>query len=209
MRLLLHTGIKTPFLMIFLCLICSFNYAQSFKNLSLPEKRWVLFHPIKAKKASAVTKEVQKDVDSIRRSGIIGDDNNGGALDAFKHAYWMALLSKNIGIKNALKIGRAHEKGNYKQFKKRQAEDAILPDSVSCAMDLFNNNVGAHIYGNCKTIDNATVQKKLLLALKEGKLKMIKKDEAGKFLTCDGKIIILSEWKHKWAVPKCLVDSFY
>jgi hypothetical protein len=196
------------FILAVLFLCASSCFSQSFKKLSAPEKRWVLFHPIKAKKAAAITRQVQKDIDSIKQSGIIGNDNNGGALDAFKHAYWMALLSKNIGIKNALKIGKVHEKGNYLQFKKQKNEDAVLPDSVSCEMDLFNNNVGAHIYGNCKTIDNITVQKKLLEALKEGKLKMIKKDASGTFLTCSNTPIQASEWKGKWGIPKCLINSY-
>jgi len=207
MLLLSHKPPKY-FCILFFILAVSPGFSQSFKNLSAPEKRWALLHPVKAKKAAIITKQVQKDVDSIKQTGIIGSDNNGGTLDAFKHAYWMALLSKSIGIKNALKIGRAHEKGNYLQFKKRQQEDAILPDSVSCEMDLFNNTVGAHIYGNCKTTDNITIQKKLLVALKEGKLKVIKKDTSGAFLTCDGSIILLSEWKGKWAIPKCLISSY-
>lgn len=195
-----------PFLICLLINLCV--QSQSFKKLSGPEKRWVVFHPLKAKKAAKVTKEVLRDVDSIKRAGTIGNDNNGGALDAFKHSYWMAMLTLKIGAKQTKKIGDAHEKGNYKQFKRQQTEDATLPDSVSSAMDLFNNNAGIHIFGNCKTIDKTTLQKKLLDALKSGKLKMIRKNADGNFVDCNGNIIDLSFWKGKWAVPKCLIDSY-
>ncbi len=208
MGLLLQNNKKMLVFILFIS--CWFSLsAQSFKKLSAPEKRWVFFHPIKAKKAAGVTKQVTHDVDSIKQTGFIGKDNNGGALDAFKHSYWMALLTLKIGSKQAKKIGDAHEKGNYLQFKKNKLEDAFLPDSVSSEMDLFNNSVGIHIFGNCKTIDKTTVQKKLLLALKEGKLKMIKKDGQGNFLNCEGEKIDLLIWKKTWGIPKCLVDSFY
>src|ERR1700741_2953495 len=106
-----------------------------FSKLSRPEKCWVIAHPFKAKKAFRITKHVLLDVDSVKASGIIGTDNNGGKLDAFKHAYWMASVAIKIGSRRAKKLGIAHEKGNWIQFKKHQLEDTVLPDSVSAVMD--------------------------------------------------------------------------
>lgn len=208
MEHLLHSR-KNAFVFILVFCISVTVYSQSFKKLSRPEKCWVVFHPCKAKKAATVTKQVQKDVDSIKQIGIIGKDNNGGALDAFKHCYWMAMLTQKIGSKNARKIGNAHEKGNYLQFKKHKLEDAILPDSISSEMDLFNNQVGIYLMGHCKNLSANTIQKKIMDELKNGKLKMIKKDAQGNFLTCDEQVIVLSEWKKKWGNPKCLIDSHF
>ena len=201
------------FLYTFFLLLLPFNfYSQSsfsqFKKLSCPEKRWVFFHPFIAKKAFQITKKVLVDVDSVKKTGVIGTDNNGGMLDAFKHAYWMASLTYKIGSKKALKLGRAHEKGNYLQYKKHLPEDSSLPDSVSSVMDLRNNETGVGLIGDSKNVSPVTIQKKTLDALNEGKLTVIKKDEQGNFLTCDGTVILMKEWADKWGIPKCLEYSF-
>lgn len=203
---------KEQALILLLILFCGFQclVAQSsFRKLSRPEKCWVIFHPSKAKKALKITKEVQVVVDSIKKSGVIGTDNNGGNLDAFKHAYWMACLTLEIGRKEALKLGKAHEKGNYLQFKKNQFEDMTLPDSVSSEMDLSNNEFGAFSLGNCKNLSKITVQKKVMDGLANGKLTVIKKDEQGNFLTCNGAVINMKDWTGKWGIPKCLIPLTY
>lgn len=199
------------FLSIFLFFSFSVNlFSQSsFKKLSPPEKCWAICHPFKAKKAAKVTREVQVVVDSVKRSGIIGSDNNGGNLDAFKHAYWMASVAMVIGRKQALKLGKAHEKGNYRQFKKQELEDAAMPDSISTVMDLRNNEFGVSAVDKCGKLSQINIQKKIMDGLATGKLTVIKKDEFGNFLTCDGAVISLKEWKGKWGNPKCLVPFVY
>lgn len=199
------------FLSIFLVFFLSVNlFSQSsFRKLSRPEKCWALCHPFKAKKAAKITREIQVVVDSIKRSGKIGTDNNGGALDAFKHAYWMASVAMAIGSKQALKLGKAHEKGNYFQFKKQELEDAAMPDSISTVMDLRNNEFGVSSIAKCKNVSQLTIQKKIMDGLATGKLTVIKKDEFGNFLTCDGVIISMNDWKGKWGNPKCLIPFVY
>ncbi len=181
--------------------------AQSFGKLSRPEKCWVLFHPFKAKKAAKVTREVNAVVDSVRKSGVIGTDNLGGKLDAFKHAYWMASLALEIGGVQALKLGKAHEKGNYLQFKHHSVEDAALPDSISSVMDLRNNEFGVSAVDKCGNVSKLTVQKKIMDGFAMGKLMVIKKDERGNYMTCAGDVIPMNEWKGKWGIPKCLEPS--
>ncbi len=195
----------------FLILLFSFSMLMaqsSFKKLSRPEKCWVLFHPVKAKKALKIAREVLLVVDSIKQNGLIGVDNTGGNLDAFKHTYWMASLTLKIGRKQTLSLGKAHEKGNYLQYKKHALEDAILPDSISSVMDLRNNAFGVSLVNKNEIISKADVQKKVLDALADGKLTIIKKDEKGNFLTCDGAVISINEWKGKWNIPKCTIASF-
>ncbi|MBK7181849.1 MAG: hypothetical protein IPH89_02375 [Bacteroidetes bacterium] len=86
-------------------------FSQSkFSKLSRPEKIWVLAHPFVAKKAMLASRQALVVTDSIAKLGIIGNDNNGGKLDAFKHAYWMVYLSFKIGSRRALKLGKAYEK---------------------------------------------------------------------------------------------------
>lgn len=196
--------------MLFIVILSNISFGQSsFKTLSSPEKKWVLLHPFKAKKAQKITFDVQLIVDSIRRSEIIGKDNNGGALDAFKHSFWMASLAIKIGKKQALKLGIAHEKANYLEFKKKQMEDAVLPDSLSSIMDLKNNETGVSLVNKNEPISKDQLVNKNLAALAHGRLTIIKKDQKGNFIDCNGSLILMQEWMGKWNIPKCLAPSFY
>ena len=197
---------KRKYLIIF---FISFSFSLS-SQISRPEKWWAITHPFVAKKALRITKEVRKDIDSIKLTGLVGADGNGGNLDALRHAWWMTSLAAEIGKRKALKLGRAHEKGNYIQFKHHQKEDAFLPDSVSCEMDLRNNEVGAKRGGELRKeravfVDNQLSA--LIIELEKGALFVIKKDKNGNYLYCDSTFINMNEWKGKWGIPKCLIPS--
>ena len=102
----------------FIFLGCSPKLKQSLSKLSKPERKWVIFHPFKAKRAYAVSVEAQLVKDSIKRlNTVVGKDNNGGKLDAFKHSYWMARLTQDIGERAAYTLGKAHEKEITKHIK--------------------------------------------------------------------------------------------
>ena len=124
---------------------CSSTIKTSYGKLSSAEKTWVVFHGFKAKKAYDISLEAERVTDSIKKKRIIGTDISGGKLDAFKHSYWMARLTQEIGHKRAKRLGTAHEKGNYKAFKKGKEEDGDVPDKISSDMDFFNNEVGIEI----------------------------------------------------------------
>ncbi len=202
--------IRTIFITIIL-LTTSFVRSQSvlsqFLKLSQPEKCWTAFHPFVAKRAFKKTQQAALITDSIKKSASIGNDNLGGKFDAFKHAYWIASVAVSIGTKKALKLGKAHEKGNKLQFKRHQLEDQQLPDSVSSAMDLYNNQQGAAAVRNQGCLSTNQVRDKIMALLKNGQLRCIKKDEAGNYLSCEGEIIDLKLWQGKWGIPKCLITS--
>jgi len=186
---------------------CSPKLSQSFKKISKPEKKWVFFHPFKAKKAFQISKEAEKTKDSIGSFGNIGKDNNGGQLDAFKHSFWVARLTQKIGKRAALSLGKAHEKGNYKTYTKRKLEDGYLPDKASSTMDLFNNNVGANFGVRYKKTSKKNLVQHLLKALENGELRILNKDNLGNFLDYKGQIIPLDSLRHRWETKKCLVKS--
>jgi len=186
---------------------CSPKLRQSFSNVSSPEKTWVIFHPFKAKKAFLISKEVERAKDSIANIGNIGNDNNGGHLDAFKHSFWMAKLTQGIGKRAAFSLGKAHEKGNYKTYKKRRLEDGFLPDKQSSEMDLFNNLVGINIGSRYKKTSKKELIQQLLDYLNDGRLRILSKDSLGNFLDCQDKIIPSDSLKGKWETKKCLVSS--
>ena len=192
-----------------------FFYANSFSQsnfkkfckLSPPIKTWVILHPFKAKKTLKISLDVRYIADSIAKTTLLDGDRSGGQVDAFRHAYWMARLKQKIGHSAAKSLGKAHERENYLTYKKKKLEDGVIPDKISSEMDLFNNDVGLSL-----TVKGSKVSRKALIfrvvnTILQGKMKVLKKDEKGNFLTCEGKIIDAINLKGKWINNKCLVDS--
>jgi len=181
---------------------------KSFFELSTPEKCWVIFHPFKAKRALKVTREALSVTDSIVKNNIL-TDLNGGRADAFKHSYWLARLTQEIGPKAALKLGKAHEKGNYQFYKKGKKEDGFLPDKPSSDMDLYNNDVGINIAKNNLQTSKKSLANEVISAVKAGEMRILKKDAKGNFLTCSGQLIPKESLRGKWENEKCLVSSVF
>jgi len=191
--------------------LCSQLSAQSnwerFWNLSAPYKKWVLFHPCKAKSALEVSLEASRVSDSVAKTDLLDKDIAGGQVDAFRHAYWMARLRQEIGKRAAISLGRAHEKDNYITYKKHETENGIVPDKASKEMDLFNNNVGLSFTQKGNSDSKNGLAYKIVNAILSGDLRVIKKDSIGNFLTCDGKIIPSEELLDSWQNRKCLIPS--
>ncbi len=199
--------IKLFLLILFSQKVYTQTITKSFFKLSTPEKFWVFFHPFKAKRAFVITEEVLKTTDSISKIGLLDNDINGGQLDAFKHSYWMARLSQTIGVRASINLGKAHENGNYRAFKKGQKEDDFLPDHPSSEMDLFNNKVGVKIIENNPYLNKSSLISDIIDEVNNGLMRILKKDQQGNFLTCSGEIIPKDSLKGKWENKKCLVDS--
>ena len=200
---------KVVFLFCFLIAYQSYSQSnwQQFKKLSGPKRTWVIFHPFKAKKAFLVSKEANRVSDSLVKSNLLDKDKSGGQVDAFRHAYWMARLRQEIGKSAARSLGRAHEKENYQTYKKRKLEDGVVPDKISSTMDLHNNDVGLSLITKGSKTPKKGLIYRVINAIHLGKLKIIKKNKKGNFLTCDGKIIPTNSLKGKWENNKCLVPS--
>jgi len=192
------------FLFMFLGLVAQESKMKKFKHLSAPEKCWVILHPFVAKKALLITEEARKVTKDIKQEKLLKGNGNSGQIDAFRHTYWMALLTQQIGWRRAKSLGKAHEKGNYRDFKKHKKEDGVVPDKISSDMDFFNNNVGILIGKMTTDLDLKGV---VVEAVKDGKCKIIKIDTNGFFLDVEGNIIPKEELKGKWENDKCLVNS--
>lgn len=201
---------KKTILICLLVLSVSLNAQSDFKSffkLSNPIKTWVIFHPFKAKKSFKVSQETNSVSDSIQKTNLLDRDGAGGQVDAFRHAYWMARLHQEIGKSAARSLGRAHEKENYITYKKRKLEDGMVPDAISSEMDLHNNDEGLKLTTKGSKINKKTLILKIVNAIKMGKMKIIKKDAKGNFLTCKGSVINKKELKGTWKNNKCLVLS--
>mgnify|MGYP000274177008 CR=1 FL=1 len=182
---------------------------KSFFKLSGPKKTWVLFHPFKAKKSLKISKEANRVSDSIAKTNLLDGDASGGQVDAFRHAYWMARLHQEIGKRAARSLGKAHEKENFITYKKRKLEDGIVPDEISSEMDLYNNNAGIKLISKNSKVSKKGLIFRIINAIHQGKMKIIKKNNKGAFLTCEGKIILKEALIGKWKNNKCLVVSNY
>lgn len=178
---------------------------KKFKQLSCAEKCWVVWHPFVAKKAIKVSELARKITEEVKTAKLLNGKGNGDQIDAFRHTFWMAKLTQEIGWRRAKKLGKAHEKGNYKDYKKHRLEDGDLPDKISSEMDLYNNNVGIEIG---KKSVNFELKNIVISTILQGKCKIIKTDEQGNFLDCEGNVIAPEILKGKWENEKCLVESF-
>jgi len=177
---------------------------KKFGRLSGPEKCWVIFHPFVAKKALKISVKTREITAKIQQNKVLKGDGDGGQIDAFRHAFWMANLTQEIGERRARSLGEKHEKGNYKDYKKRRLEDGVIPDKISSEMDLFNNEIGIKIGSTKNSLD---IQKQVVEAVLKGDCKIIKKDAYENFLDCDGNYISVESLKGKWENKKCLVWS--
>ncbi len=193
-------------------LISSFNLqAQNkyFWKLSCAEKVWVITHCFVAKKAWGITQEVKKISALVKNDRLFDGDENGGQIDAFRHAFWMASLTQQICWRKAKKLGKAHEKGNKRDFKKHRLEQGTLPDAISCEMDLKNNNVGLTIGKENKEASQEKLVNTIKQAILQGELWKIKKDENGNYLDCNGNILKKEDYQGTWYNNKCLIRSDY
>jgi hypothetical protein len=180
---------------------------QSFRKLSRPEKRWVLSHPLIAGKAFRITQAVLEVTHEEEKDSRLDGRTNGGQVDAFRHAYWMAMLSATISMHKAALLGKAHEKGNRADFLKGKTEERALPDSISCAMDLQNNLTGIAIRKAHPTAGSEEIKQFVISNILQGKLVILNMNAQGEFLDCGDKIIDLQAFKGVWSIPKCLVPS--
>ncbi|MCB2221732.1 MAG: hypothetical protein KQI35_15155 [Bacteroidetes bacterium] len=116
---------------------------RSFGKLSRPEKWWAIGHLFIARKSFNLSNHALQTARALERNQTLDGDASGGQVDAFKHAYWMALLAQEINPEKALKLGMAHEKGNYLEYKKAKRKGIQNShDAIASEMDLFNNQIG-------------------------------------------------------------------
>ena len=180
---------------------------KNFFDLSRPAKNWVVFHPFKAKRALKISLEAQRISDSIKQTNLLDGDSDGGQVDAFRHAFWMARLHQEIGLSAARSLGKKHEKENYLTFKKNQLENKSVPDKIASTMDLHNNEEGLKLTTKGIKVPINGLVFRVINAIKRGDMKIIKKDKNGKSLTCNGKKIPKETLIGKWKNNRCLVAS--
>lgn len=195
-------------IVIFLFILCGLARSQSPKP-SFYEVRWAFFHPMAAIKVKRITAVCNKMAEPKMIQHELDSFWNGGKADAFRHVYYMAAYRQKISENKLRRLGRAHEKHNYRQFLRKSTEYGEKPDSLSSIMDLKNNELGFEIGCRHKTADAVALRKLVFDRIKDGDAAIMKRNENGKYLDCEGHEIDLERYNNTWGLPKCLVPSNY
>jgi len=129
------------------------TYAALLQKLTPAEKIHLILFP---EQAPSIRHAVDVALFESQRRFRGGARNT--ASDAFRHCFWSALVSRDIGYGSALRYTKAHED---------------FPDNPPAekAMDLHNNAVGLNIgrFGG----EDQIVASRCMAALTSGKLKII------------------------------------
>lgn len=191
----------------FALLLNTFNSHAQKQKLSCDEKFWALLHPFAAIKVKHLSKKILPLYKEAKNLLGTPEFINGGRIDAFRHAFYMAAFAQKVKVKKLRTLGVAHEKGNYRSFKHNQTEDGELPDSLGTVMDLFNNEFGFKTGIQFKNYTLPELQQVLIKMVLNGEAMIMKRKKDGTYLTCEDKTIELKDYAAKWSIPKCLVPS--
>jgi hypothetical protein len=184
------------------------NTNLSNREISCQEKWWAIKHPFIAKKAFTLTRHSLAVTDSLRSNKSLDGNIDGGQLDAFKHAFWMATLVQDFKWKKAKSLGLAHENANYRSYVKASKKGLIDGhDQVSSDMDFWNNEKGLAIGLACKCCDINLLKQIVLDSIQGGSMKIIRTNSKGGFLDNGGNVLPVENYYGKWMNDKCLVPS--
>jgi hypothetical protein len=190
---------------------CLFLYSA--KNLfaqheiSKYEYRWAIMHPFAAKKVQRHLKESMQIYLDVKKSKQLDTIESGGTLDAFRHTFTMAYLSRFVKEKKLRKLGNAHEKGNRYFFYKNHQEFGERADSLACVMDLRNNELGFEIGKKNKNTPKEDLKNIIIEQIKAGNAWKLKKNSQNLYISCQNELILIENYKGNWFLPKCLVRS--
>jgi hypothetical protein len=81
------------------------------------------------------------------------------------------------------------------------------PDSLSSVMDLKNNELGFELGVKNKKVDLITLRQLVKQEINKGNALIMKRNNAGAYVTCEGNLLDLKNYEEQWYVPKCLVPS--
>ena len=183
------------------------QFMESYHKLSVPEQKWVKRHPWAAFITHKIADTVKVEAQRRLKDSDLDGDLNGGMVDAFKHTLWMALTAQKIGYDKALKLGQAHEDGNYLEYEADPTRKKTPQDSIASRMDMLNNIVGARIGAdNPDATFNASVAI-VRRHVVEGKCWKIRKKGKNTYLDADGKTINIHAYDSCWVIPKVLIPS--
>lgn len=193
---------------IFTCLMIGFVATLfSQHEISKYEYRWAMTHPFAAKKVQKHLMEAMDIYKDVKNTKQLDGFESGGTLDAFRHAFTMAYLTRYVQIDKLRKLGKVHEKGNEYFFYKNHQEFGERADSLACVMDLRNNELGFAIGKKNKNSSKEDLKNLIIEQIKQGNAWKLKKNSQNQYVSCQNDPILTENYKGKWFLPKCLVKS--
>jgi len=195
---------RSNYLIIFLILVLSAQVSSAKPRTSRYEFWWALGHPFAALKVKKIYSKASKLYDENSLKVKLDAYPSGGKLDAFRHVFYFAAFAQKIKPNKVLKLGKAHEKTNYLDFKRGILEDKFAADSLSCVMDLLNNEVGVKLGRENKNKSLEELKLKVIDLVNNGDVYHILRDREGRFIDCNNNVIDMSIYKGKWYIPKCI-----
>ena len=192
----------------FMCLMIGFA-ATLFPQheISKYEYRWAMLHPLAAKRVQKHLAEAMDVYKEVKNAKELDGFENGGTLDAFRHAFTMAYLARYVQIDKLRKLGKSHEKGNEYFFYKNHQEFGERADSLACVMDLRNNELGFEIGKKSKNVSKEELKNLIIEQIKQGNAWKLKKNSQNQYISCQNEAFLIENYKGKWFLPKCLVKS--
>ncbi len=192
----------------FMCLMIGFAATLfSQHEISKYEYRWAMLHPLAAKRVQKHLAEAMDVYKEVKNAKELDGFENGGTLDAFRHAFTMAYLARYVQIDKLRKLGKSHEKGNEYFFYKNHQEFGERADSLACVMDLRNNELGFEIGKKSKNVSKEELKNLIIEQIKQGNAWKLKKNSQNQYISCQNEAFLIENYKGKWVLPKCLVKS--
>lgn len=198
--------LKFRFIIFYSFIFCFLTNKGQIK-LSNYEIYWAIIHPFDAVKIKRHLNDAKEVYESVKISHVLDTFESGGKLDAFRHCYTMAFLSRYVHINKLRALGLAHENGNKADFYKKKLEFGERSDSLSCEMDLRNNELGFSIGQNYKKATTYELKQQVIEQIKAGQAWYLKRNQNNEYVTCNNNPILFNEYKNKWFIPKCLIKS--
>jgi RHS repeat-associated protein len=137
------------------------DYQKLWNQLTSAEKEFVTNNPLVAWDFYDARNEAFTMAAQTKLEGA-----HGGYQDAFRHAYWNALMAKAHGKEKALEYSNAHEARD-------NPVEIVVGDML---MDKINNSVGAEIGAANSNLSNQEIANLVMDALNSGKLKILNED---------------------------------
>ena len=191
-----------------MCLMIGFAATLfSQHEISKYEYRWAMLHPLAAKRVQKHLAEAMDVYKEVKNAKELDGFENGGTLDAFRHAFTMAYLARYVQIDKLRKLGKSHEKGNEYFFYKNHQEFGERADSLACVMDLRNNELGFEIGKKSKNVSKEELKNLIIEQIKQGNAWKLKKNSQNQYISCQNEAFLIENYKGKWVLPKCLVKS--
>jgi len=196
---------KRSLILVLLVLTFVTNSFSAKPKTSRYEFWWGVAHPFASIKVKKAYKKASPFYEANDTKLQLDTFTHDGKLDAFRHVYYMAAFAQKVKAKKLVKLGKAHEKTNYLHFKRNKDKAVLVADSMSCVMDLMNNDLGIKLGQENKKLSLEELKVKVIQLIKADGVYYILRDNNGDFIDCNNKPIDLKAYTGKWFVPKCLM----